>query len=522
MQKFRIDFSMNRGHEMLIDTEDGIMRSSLDDIELHMLRGEKIPYLLPVDWFELDGKVTFRYVLDGHKMLLHRLQLGPLTMQQYYSLVLGLIDALSECRHYMLRPEGCLLDESFIFIGEQLHDVRLAYVPIQVSDNEASTSSDLLSLIVRWTSYVDVLDGEGLKRLLRQLSSTKWPLAELRTTVLELIGGSSAVGLQPRIAQAIVRPPQYAAQEYASGETRSPQEVVHQEKVRLMPPQLSDRPHIRMDTEDEELFSQQQIANVNRFKWIAAAIILLAAACIWRFVYLASPSNQSMLISAAMTLLLVAVVIVVWRRNVRILNPIESEDLDFNLDQESSYDQAGAASEFEALSQPQTQHNRFNHLLSASTGDSPVNRSDTAEANNHLSMKPGANKTGLQEKIAVPVMEPTVLLGKSLKETKVELAAKLYRRWQGEDNVIEWSEPVLRIGRAGDQGGYEEPASGISRMHLEFMYSEGERMAKDLGSSNGSTLNGEPMIPYKAYKITDGDRIQLAGANGPMYEFRLE
>ncbi|WP_337102816.1 DUF6382 domain-containing protein [Paenibacillus sp. YIM B09110] len=520
MQKFRIDFSMNRGHEMLIDTEDGIQRSSLDDIELHMLRGEKIPYLLPVDWFELDGMVTFRYVLDGYKMLLHRLQLGTLTMQQYYSLVLGLIDALSECRHYMLRPEGCLLDESFIFIGEQLHDVRLAYVPIQVSDNEAATSSELMSLIVRWTSYVDVLDGEGLKRILRQLSSNKWPLAELRTTVLELIGGSSAVGHHPRIAQTILRPPQYEEQEYASGETRSRQEVVFQEQARPMPPQLSERLHIRMDTEDEELFTQQQIANVNKFKWIAAAITLLAAACIWRFVYLASPSNQSMLISVAMMLLLAAVVIVVWKRNVRI--SIESEDMDLNLDQESAYDETGAASEFEALSQPQTLHNRYNHLLSASTGDSQVNRSDTAEATNHLPMKPGATKTGLLEKIATPGMEPTVLLGKSQKETKVELAAKLYRRWQGEDNVIEWAEPMLRIGRAGDQGGYEELASGISRMHLEFMYSEGERVAKDLGSSNGSTLNGEPMIPYKAYKITDGDRIQLAGANGPMYEFRLE
>ncbi len=189
MQSFRIDFEMNQGHEMTIDRESGICRGELDEIELHMLHSEKIPYLLPVDWFELDGKVTFRYKLSGMKMLLHRLQQQPLTMEQYYTLILGVTDALFECKHYMLRPEGCLLDEQFIFTSERLHDIHLAYVPMKGGAEEQMIGAgDLLSLIVRFTSYIDKIDGEGLKRVLHHLTGKKWPLVELRATLLDLIG----------------------------------------------------------------------------------------------------------------------------------------------------------------------------------------------------------------------------------------------------------------------------------------------------------------------------------------------
>lgn len=526
MHKFRIDFSMNRGHEMLIDKEEGIERSSLEDIELHMLRGEKIPYLLPVDWFELDGKVTFRYTLDGHKMLLHRLQLEPLTMHQYYTLVLGLTDALSECRHYMLRPEGCLFDESFIFIGEQLHDVRLAYVPIQASGVEAGTSSnELMSLIVRWTSYVDLLDGEGLKRLLRQLSSNKWPLVELRSTLLELIGGTSSDRVETiRSNQASAwSSSMLAAPESKPGSIRSLQDG-NLESSPPIPPLASELAVSRLLNEEEEITVQQESTNAGRSKWIGAAVLLLATACIWRFVYLSSPSKQTMLISAALTLLLVTGFMFVWRRNTRISELIQSTNL--NQDHELAYSQIGSASENMIEStdpNQQTLQNRYSHKFTAKEDFSQAYQSEVTDAVDiyHV-MKSLHNETSLIEKRTTLGIEPTVLLATSMKETKVKLTAKLHRRWQGEVDVIEWVEPILRIGRAGEQAGYEELASGISRMHVELEYSQGERVVKDLGSSNGSTLNGEPMTPYKTYKITACDVIQLAGAKGPTYELRLE
>ena len=67
---------------------------------------------------------------------------------------------------------------------------------------------------------------------------------------------------------------------------------------------------------------------------------------------------------------------------------------------------------------------------------------------------------------------------------------------------------------------FEEQAGGVSRLHLEIEYLDGKHRAKDLGSRNGSLLNGQAMIAYKAYTLALGDVIHLAGLNGPSYEFK--
>ncbi len=76
------------------------------------------------------------------------------------------------------------------------------------------------------------------------------------------------------------------------------------------------------------------------------------------------------------------------------------------------------------------------------------------------------------------------------------------------------------IGRAAEGVNYVDRSSGISRAHLEITGSQGIWSAKDVGSRNGSTWNGQMMIPYKAYTLTSGDCIQLAGEKGPKYIYR--
>uniref|UniRef100_UPI003B8A819D FHA domain-containing protein n=1 Tax=Cohnella rhizosphaerae TaxID=1457232 RepID=UPI003B8A819D len=59
---------------------------------------------------------------------------------------------------------------------------------------------------------------------------------------------------------------------------------------------------------------------------------------------------------------------------------------------------------------------------------------------------------------------------------------------------------------------------GISRAHLEMLRRQGKWLAKDLGSRNGSWLNGSPMAPYEAYPLEAGDCLQMAGS---IYRFRV-
>jgi len=193
---YRIDFAMDRGHEMIVDRDNGIRREELEEVELNMLRSNRIPHLLPLTWFELDGRVTFRYTLSGRRMLSHRLAVQSLTMEQFYMMLLGVVEALDECRHYMLRPEGCLLDDQYLFIGEQWNDISMAYVPLKQPEQSNAGTANLLALVVRWTAHISAIHGAGLQRLLQLLNQSNWPLTELRMALLEL-GGHAIIAPMP-------------------------------------------------------------------------------------------------------------------------------------------------------------------------------------------------------------------------------------------------------------------------------------------------------------------------------------
>ena len=49
----------------------------------------------------------------------------------------------------------------------------------------------------------------------------------------------------------------------------------------------------------------------------------------------------------------------------------------------------------------------------------------------------------------------------------------------------------------------------VSRWHCAFWLRDGRAWVKDLGSSNGTRLNGKPLT--KARPLAEGDRLDLAG-----------
>lgn len=506
---FRIDYAMNRGHEMLLDRESGIRRNDLEEIELQMLRSQRIPYLLPVDWLEMDGSVTFRYSLDGTRMLVHRLQQEPLTMEQYYGLVLAVTDVLLDCREYMLRPESFLLSEPFIFAGERPGDLRFVYVPLRQREgvDYDQAGSGLLRLLVRWTSYVADIDGAGLQKLLQLLGGGGWPLKELRETALELIGDIRPL----RPDGAGERPTDSAAVGAVSAATPAPGSnsgSVHVSKpaaVRrtgagssgIQPVELSPVSAAGPEEEHELAFEEDEARPNSRRGWLLSAAGLVAAACVWRFVYLASPSMRSLLISGGMTLLLGAAIVYIWRRGGALLiTEGEAEEDGF----EPFMPDTGRLRKKKQWPEPEIQ---------------PPDSTTSSLGNQAIPSE------GVRAAVNKPAAAPTTLLGREAgggaSEEQKRQSAWLKRLWRGKEETIPLESPTFRIGRASDQVGYSDEADGVSRVHIEIERIDGVHHIKDLGSRNGSLLNGQLMIPYKSYRLSAGDTFVLAGEKGPVY-----
>lgn len=101
-----------------------------------------------------------------------------------------------------------------------------------------------------------------------------------------------------------------------------------------------------------------------------------------------------------------------------------------------------------------------------------------------------------------------------LAPSRAEGVAPCYLDWESATLPcrISLMSDSLVIGRSREAAQHVDESGGVSRAHLEMLRQEGRWTAKDLGSRNGSWLNGNLMAPYEAYPLDSGDCLQVAGS----------
>jgi len=369
MERLQIDFAMQRGHEMIIRRAPPFVRAELDEVDLQMLQAERPPGLLAVDWFEMDGNVTFRYAIDGRKMLPHRLITGPFGMDDYLSLLLGIVEALDHCGHYLLRDSCCLLEEKFLYIGGDWRDIALAYLPLREPPARKPVREELLGLAVRLIGKVERVDGDAMQTMLRLLDDPAATWSGVRVGLLEMLApdrrsrGDSPDGERaayvPNVSVA-GRPdmgahPSYSSEAVPRTEPESPP-VAQARPSERTPADRADRmagasgepdpeggerqsevgkksrfdslgrffrgessadvppPETMMFDEREWPGTTGRMRDTGRARWLSACGAVLAVALIWRYLYLPAPGTERLLISLGATLLAVGGLFLLWQR----------------------------------------------------------------------------------------------------------------------------------------------------------------------------------------------------------------
>lgn len=78
--------------------------------------------------------------------------------------------------------------------------------------------------------------------------------------------------------------------------------------------------------------------------------------------------------------------------------------------------------------------------------------------------------------------------------------------------------PEMLMGRQDAQSGtfpevdltpYGAAEKGVSRQHARIVFLNDELTIEDVGSVNGTFLNGHRIVPYQAMPLHDGDVVQL-------------
>ena len=71
------------------------------------------------------------------------------------------------------------------------------------------------------------------------------------------------------------------------------------------------------------------------------------------------------------------------------------------------------------------------------------------------------------------------------------------------------NDPVSGINPTLDLTDYHGAELGVSRFHAEISINDARYYIKDMGSTNGTYVNGTKVAPYKLTQIRSGDQIRL-------------
>ncbi|MBB6730974.1 DUF6382 domain-containing protein [Cohnella zeiphila] len=617
MDGYRVRFEHGRGHRMVLEGEPPIRPEELDRLQLRMLTPSAYPGLLRLETEELDGSVAFRYSLSGRRMLAAVLRSGRWTMGEAVATLCRLAEILEQGREYMLDVERYALDDEWIFVGEEGHDLALVYVPVQGRQPPVSVAAAVEKLIVRWVMNVEAPDGAALQRLLRLTASPDFSPGALLRLAREILADRAMSGDRngPRkdAAPAEEKPLAFSVPQVdavPAARLPSANRIRGQEPVAEPKPysrlSLSDPHHLsgllgaeRSGEKQEKKTLANPAADHSRRRVLMLTGTVMVLALIWKFLYMPHPDRRSLLIATGLSLLTIAAAYGIWKGNVwakanrSLFAGREGAESDKIADvpgdasgvrEEALWSrsraQAGMWPREEAAAEQEASSRRNGEEASsggASDGDRQGTRwpsrfgeeaerpigwggaSDEKEWSNvkgmvHSSVgaeSAGSDRTGFrgwqggggneeregsrmawsdwpaEERVgfdSVPLEPHTSWLSADGNETALlpadgSLSAKEpFLEWEsdGVKRKIRLQGESIVIGRSKDAAQHVDETQGVSRAHLELVRGEGTWRAKDLGSRNGSWLNGVPMAPYESYPLQEGDSIQIASS---LYRF---
>jgi len=512
---FVCDFVEKQGLFMVLSRE-GLKRSDLSPLDVRMLGDNEVPGLLKLEIEEIDLSVRFRYDISARRMLSQRLRSEPLTQTDYYRFLLQTVNILEDGRRYMLDENSFLIHEDFAFVGRDWSDVRFPYIPMCLSPDKKQTFQQLNDLAVRLIGCIDTITGNGVQSIMACLRQDGATLTDLKRLLVELLAGSavSPPSSPPRngaFSEQMAIPQRNVAQPAAleRNDERTFEPTLPEER----PPE-ADRSERKADSRNEakivpvrdvsdwmtppdgwtgqlsdEITEDRPFA-VKKSLYVAAAAAALIL-LIWSF-YPEHPGDGAVYVFTGLSLLVADAAFVFVR--FRLLPGFRQNAADAEEENED----------------------RFTDGETFSSGTIGAFEPFSDEASPSL---PSTGSVG--EPVRVRSAERTTLLASPDATVWLNGGNSQFpgcgqpRKWlevKGEygEGKIELNERLV-IGRTSPASDYTIPSPGVSKVHAEIFSEQGRYWVKDLGSRNGTLMNGKPLVPYKAYPFETDDELTIVG-----------
>ncbi|NOU93779.1 FHA domain-containing protein [Paenibacillus sp. LMG 31456] len=550
----KVDFVTRNGHFMVLSSHEGIRRDELSEFQVNMLQVNKIPQLLELQIEEINQHIKLYYNITGKRMLTHWLRLESLNFKQFFTLLYRIVDTVASSNIYMLQEGRYVLKEDYIYCSDDWNELFLTYIPKELLIEKNAVSADLQHLASRLIHKVSELSGNGYQELMNYLMDESFNLPVLKQLLQKhmnqhysssnnnvLENGVTAKRLESSLQAPEKEKKQMTMEQsvsyvgnYANSPAPTEQEKDAQAKLSAPPSgatveaKHSSAPSSTfLSDKGEEVLPQ---AEPRRKLFIPVMLVGFLGLClIWKL-YLDHSGEAWLMICSGLSLFAVDTVYwILWVRK-----PSLKDDEDIELDfwksgrvQDNEEEQWGNTADggslvpfFVPTREPTTNPSfppvdaffpPVSRLESKLVASKPTESSAPISSTYYRSLE--------QRTTFLAPSGATVLLKHKTHEQKSQGLAP-YLEWisEGVPRKALINKSAFVIGRPGGQVDLEQDEEGISRLHAEIVRENEGFWVKDLGSRNGTCLNGEILVPYRMYSLQEGDIVKIINSD---YTFKM-
>lgn len=504
----QVDYMNRHGHFMVLSQPGGMQQGDLSAFQVNMLLLNRIPRLLDMQIEAKDGDVRLLYPITGKRMITHWLRMEKLTLNQYYTLLLNIVDILSDSKTYMLVPERYVLKEDFIYCGGGLQDIYLTYVPKEHLEGKGSVCADLQELASRWIHRVTELQGSGFQELMRYFQEESFHLPELKQLLLKQI---SLLGSEPALSDVhIPQPANRKMDMFGFEEDRKDTGFMRESDYKsnkdsfasqemAAASSIMEPPFLRSETGSDESATAKSLAEIRKKRLYLLLFTVLAWSLIWKW-YADGPLDDRMLyLCSGLTLLCGAVAFVFLRKwksiGVKTEEVIAEQNITPEMGMKKKHD--------DPVDDKQSGDEFFSRI-----GLAPytTEQAEPSLMDNGSKEADGVFSFDMRTTV-LRSPDATVLLQRPAVQRSN--APYLEFRKNGVLERLQIHKNQFLIGRAEGEADWVCDDAEVSRLHAEILKEQEGCAIRDLGSRNGTFVNGERLVPYQMHDLKEGDIVKI-------------
>ena len=475
-----------------------------DSFEMKTIAANRIEGLLRMSSRKLDGEVSFRYDVTGLMTFASYCEAMHPGADALRRILADLMDSLERFGDYLIDTDHILLDPGYMYIERDSGKVSCAFVPAF----SEPFCEQLLKLAEYMLMEADASDNECvimLCRLLGELRRGEGTLADLKAALVSNNGGAAGYGIAADRAFTEAAVNEAPLPDRGGDETGLPRSrggLTPEEEPGAAYSDREERWHFRDDKRAGERPDIKRRLLPENYTLTLSAFMAAAAAIVWtglRFqrIFVMTAAEMAAGAAGGAAALLICAIIAC-----RVLNAAEDDAEEipaFAGGGPYPYSESGAGEERRGIS-PET--------FISERGEGDFGGDDPFFLAAPLPMRASSDLAGAAYEAGAP-SGATILLDSFAPDAGRGFPALLPADSKGSEDPIFLSGNSVRVGHDPAMSDAVIKDRAVSRVHARIYFREGKYYVSDMGSKNGTAVNGEAVIDPSGIALSEGDRVRF-------------